>query len=235
MDAKHCVTGADTVISSAHGGTGRGGERQDSRYQTERKRTGDYSKTRWNSSKWQLRREDIMVCTGNRCPYRFCDLPDEGLPSVGTLCPWERDFASLFSHQLSDLLGSRVLQPYIDENPDLVREWTVAFLLANRASVRLSRATEHIGGATDRSRYDQAILTLRYMTAAHNRINAIWEQLEEVIDAALARRREALIRTEMLAAGYWSPLRGDDPPAVEDAPAWILEKVDGGATDGAGG
>lgn len=203
-------------------------------YQTERKRLGDYSLTRWNSSKWQLRREDYMVCTGARCPYRFCELPDEGLPSAGTLCPWERKYAELFQHELVRLLGADDLRPHLERNPALLWEWTIAYLLTNRASVRLSRAVEEIlaagndrkNGVIDHAGFKHAALALRYMTAAHNRINVIWAELNDLFDVALQRRREQMIRTEMLAAGYWNPALGHAAPDIEDAPEWILEKVD---------
>lgn len=203
------------------------------RFQTETKRQGDYSKSRWNAAKWQLRREDIMVCTRERCPYVFCELAVENRPELGAPCIWERTYAYLFLRQISDVLDSGVMRGHRDRHPELVEEYVVCFLLANRASVRLSRATEEIaktcstrsGGVLDRRPFMDASLAMRYMAAAHNRVDAVWGQLGKLCDLEVARHREERIRTEMLKQGFWN-LEKASPPEIRDAPEWLVEKVD---------
>lgn len=203
-------------------------------FQTDRRRPGNYETTRWNAAKWQLRREDFMVCTGVRCPYRFCDRPDDQLPPVGSMCRYEPGYAARFGDELLQLFNTKELRQYLDEHRELLWEWIIASLLANRASVRLSRAMEEIERATvdrqnrtlDRRPFEHFALAMRYLTAAHNRINAVWQTIDELCEESRAKRRTDRIRREMLQAGYWNPLAGEGPPAVEEAPAWIVEMVD---------
>lgn len=202
-------------------------------YQTDRKRSGDYRISRWSAAKWQLRREKVMVCTGIRCPYRFCELPDDRLPPVGSLCPTELELACRLADELHQLFEGSLLRSQPDKHMDLVTEHVIASLLAGRASVRLSRAMEEVAGSfqggkrlIDRKPFEHVALAMRYMTAAHNRTRAVWDKIEQLNDVARAKYREQRIRSAMIEYGYWNQAMGQYP-SVEDAPDWIIEKIDG--------
>lgn len=174
-----------------------------------------------------------MVCTGRRCPYRFCELPDRLLPPVGLLCPWETEYAGQLADELRQVFENSLLNSQLEEHKDLIREHVVASLLAGRASVRLSRAmeevmTESLKGekrVIDRKPFEHVALAMRYMTAAHNRTQAVWNKICELHEIEAAKLRERRIRIAMIENGYWKPL-SEECPSVEDAPDWIIEKVD---------
>lgn len=203
-------------------------------HQSDHRRGGDYRVSRWNALRWQLRREKIMVCTGRRCPYRFCELPDHLLPSVGMLCPWETEYAGQLADELRRLFEGSLLRSQLEEHKDLIREHVIASLLAGRASVRLSRAMEEVMTESlkqekrviDRKPFEHVALAMRYMTAAHNRTTAVWAEINELHDVETAKRREKRIRTAMIENGYWKPLKGEEPPCIEEAPEWIVAAVD---------
>ncbi|MDA3936336.1 MAG: hypothetical protein PF636_05655 [Actinomycetota bacterium] len=114
------------------------------------------------------------------------------------------------------------------------KEWILAHLLMNRASVRMSQAMKDIeassqdrkNGIIDYKPFEEHALAARYISAARNRIDVFNELIDELVEKRRVERRLARIRTMMLEHGYWSPYRGDKPPSIEDAPAWILKAVE---------
>ncbi|MDA3935893.1 MAG: hypothetical protein PF636_03380 [Actinomycetota bacterium] len=175
-----------------------------------------------------------MVCLGTRCLYRFCDYADSELPAVGSACVWEKWYAAKAEEEFDRLFPTDGLGTYLDDRHELRHEWTIAHLLANRASLRMHLAFEEIeesiinrnGGVIDRKPFEHHALAIRYSTSARNRILAIYDRIPALVEKRRVERRLAKVKTMMLEHGYWSPYRGDKPPSIEDAPYWILEMVD---------
>lgn len=198
-------------------------------------KSGDYGLSRWNACTWQLRRENYLVCMGERCRYRFCQRDDDQLPEVGTPCGWEIIVADKLASEFDGLFSTDGLGSYLEDRLALKREWVAAHLLSNRAAIRMSRAYEELEAAiinrngmpVDQKAIRHYALAARYMTAAHNRIVAIYDRIPALLDEHSEDRRLARVRRMMLENGYWTPYRGDKPPSIEDAPPWIIKKVDG--------
>lgn len=196
-------------------------------------KSGDYGLSRWNACTWQLRRENYLVCMGERCKYRFCQRDDDQLPEVGTPCGWEIMIADRLVSQFDDLFSTDGLGSYLEDRQALKREWVAAHLLSNRAAIRMSRAYEQLEAAiinrngmpVDQKAIRHYALAARYMTAAHNRIVDIYDRIPALLEEQSEERRLARVRRMMLENGYWTPYRGDKPPSIEDAPAWILDSV----------
>lgn len=197
--------------------------------QTDSRTSGNYVLSRLNACTWQNRRETLMACTGSKCPYRFCGYTDEEMPPRGTACLWEVAYAAAAADQFDDLFPSDGIGRHMDDRPTSRREWTLAHLVANRASVRATLALKRCWDAItnrgnmpiDRKPFEEYDLARRYQAAAHNRIEAVWAQLPVIEERVRLQR----IRSRMLFYGYWRPDKGEAPPRVEDAPQWIVHQV----------
>lgn len=198
--------------------------------QTDSSHTAGYAFSRFNACKWQTRREDIMVCLGTRCQYRFCRLGDDQLPDRGSECPWEVTFARRLVHEFRKTFPRPGIGEYLDDYEHHRKEFVLSHLLANRASVRSSLALgDHLTAIPKRHKtpldprlFDRYLLALRYRTAAYNRVQTVWDQVPVIQE----RLREKRIRTLLLQHGYWRPYEGQETPDVDNAPAWILALVD---------
>ncbi len=207
------------------------GTREDSepRYRSDgESRSGNYDVCRWNACTWQSRRDDIMVCLGERCRYRFCDLDDSELPAVGSACPWEVRFAGLMSEDFERTFPREPVAKYLDDYDTLLREHVIGHLLANRAAVRFSRASEecmrlhrNLDGTIDYSAYRRFALADRYLAAAHHRALAVYDKLPEASEKARAER----MRKTMIAYGHWRPQDGEAEPVAADIPQWIRDSA----------
>lgn len=190
-------------------------------------RTDSYRLSRWNAGQWFTRREGIMPCLGHRCSYGFCGLADDELPPEGSPCLWEAAFAARLLRQFDEMLSLDGIGRYLDDYLGRRKEWVTSHLLANRASVRASLALRNGFDAFsnrgdrpyDRRPFHEYDVARRYRTTARNRVENLYNQLPVIQE----RIRHERIVCLMAAHGHWKP--GGAPPSVEDAPAWILERV----------
>lgn len=192
-------------------------------------RSASYASSRFNACTWQSRRDDIMICRGDRCRYKFCDVTDGEITTPGSLCSWETSYANLLANQFREALPPTGAGRYLDDYSHWLSEYVVAHLLSNRVAVRMSRsmdgcetAIDPVTGVIDRRPFELMDLTDRYMAAAHHRLDALYEHLTEVREQARADR----IIAKMIEYGYWRPHDGDPRPDAVDAPDWIVRLVD---------
>lgn len=193
-------------------------------------RSEAYTYSRLNACKWQTRRETIMACMGAKCPYQFCGCTEQQLPPLGAPCLWEVIYAAQAAQQFDDLFPEDGVGRYMDDRPHHRREWTLAHLLANRAGARARVAFNESMDAVrnrgrmpiDRTPFKHHDLAMRYRTAARNRLEAVWAQ----VDVIEKRIRDERIRRLMIAHGHWR-IGDAAPPDPDNAPAWILREVDG--------
>jgi|GEM_PF-6077676 len=197
---------------------------------TDRSATRDgYRRSRWNSAKWQTRRNGLLVCRRQRCPYEFCGLDDEQLPPYGSACRFECIYAVRLADEFDALFPVDGIGRHMDDRDHWRREFILGHLLANRASVRASLALQRCFNAVadrgdmpvDQQPFHEYDIARRYRHAARNRVQAVWDQLKIIEE----RAREARVRTLMLQHGYWNPYRGEESPSLEDAPSWIVREA----------
>ncbi len=193
-------------------------------------RDSGYDLSRFNACSWQTTRNDIMVCLGDRCRYRFCGHTADEMPRLGSECPWEIWYANKLLAQFDQLFPRNGVGRHMDDRQAHRKEWVLAHLLANRAGARARVAFNEAMDAVrnrgrmpvDRRPFDQHDLAMRYRTAARNRLEAVWAQ----VDVIEKRIRDERIRRLMIAHGHWR-IGDAAPPDPDDAPAWILREVDG--------
>lgn len=189
-----------------------------------------WSRSRWNACRYQLRRNDIMVCRGAKCPYKFCGADDGGLFPVGSPCTWESTYARMLFADFDNKYPKNGIGRHLGDREELRNEFVLGLLLANRASQRMSLAMQDIvhacynpvNGIIDRRPFHHAALADRYLAAAHNRTRKI----DEALPAAISLSQEARMRTLMISHGYWRPLEGMPTPKPEDVPQWIRDEVE---------
>jgi hypothetical protein len=189
-----------------------------------------YDLSRFNACAWQTTRDDIMVCRGDRCPYRFCNADAGELPPAGSACLWEQQYTLRLLRQFDDLFPNDGIGRHMDDRLHHRREFVMAHLLSNRAGSRARAAFNEAMDAVsargcmpiDREPFERHALAMRYRTAARNRLERVWRQA----DVIEARMRDERIRRLMIANGYWHV--GDTEPLnSENAPEWIVRTVDG--------